>query len=110
MATVLLVEDDPANAHMVTVILGRAGHQMPTAIDGPGGLETERNWPLDLILLDVSLAGPLNGLDVCRALRAEPGAALTPIMMLSGWAFATDLDAGRAAGASSTLNGERRVG
>lgn len=45
---------------------------------------------------DVSLAGDMNGLDVCRTLRTEPGNVTTPIVMLSGWALDTDIKAGHA--------------
>jgi DNA-binding response OmpR family regulator len=103
MAVVLVVEDDPANAQMVAAMLTRAGHRVLTAADGPGGLESARSWDPDTILLGVSLAGSMNGLEVCRALPAEPGTAKTPIIMLSGWAFETDVEAGRAAGCDDYL-------
>ena len=103
MATVLVVEDDPANAQMVMAILSRAGHRVFAAVDGPGGLESARSWSPDVILLDVSLAGAMSGLDVCRALRADPHTSDTPIMFLSGWAFASDMEAGRLAGANDYL-------
>jgi DNA-binding response OmpR family regulator len=103
MAVVLLVEDDPENLLLVTELLSRSGHRVLTAVDGPGGLDSARAWRPDVILLDVSLAGPMNGLEVCRALRAEPPTATTPIMMLSGWAFDSDLAAGREAGADDYL-------
>jgi CheY-like chemotaxis protein len=103
VATVLVVEDDPANAQMVMAILSRAGHRVFAAVDGPGGLESARSWSPDVILLDVSLAGAMSGLDVCRTLRADPHTSDTPIMFLSGWAFASDMEAGRMAGANDYL-------
>lgn len=103
MATVLVVEDDPANAQMVMAILSRAGHRVLVAADGPGGLESARSWSPDVILLDVSLAGAMSGLDVCRTLRADPRTSRTPIMFLSGWAFASDMEAGHTAGANDYL-------
>jgi CheY-like chemotaxis protein len=66
MATVLVVEDGPANAAMIMAMLSRAGHQVLTAADGPGALESAWSWHPDVILLDVSLAGEIDGLQVCR--------------------------------------------
>jgi DNA-binding response OmpR family regulator len=103
MTTVLVVEDDLANAHLVTVILKQAGHQVLTANDGPAGIESAHAGHPDVILLDVSLAGPMDGLQLCRALRAEADTATTPVIMLSGWASKDDRSAGRAAGCDDYL-------
>lgn len=103
MATVLLVEDDPGHAQLVTTMLRGAGHRVLTAANGTGGLACARAWHPDVVLLDVSLAGAMTGFDVCRALRAEPDTAKTPIIMLSAWAFDTDLEAGWAAGCDDYL-------
>jgi CheY-like chemotaxis protein len=104
MVLVVAVEDDPINAVLVSTALTRDGHQVLTAPDGLGGLESVRTWRPDIVLLDVSLAGPMNGLDVCRELRRDPVTARIPVLMLSGWAFDTDLEAGRAAGADGYLS------
>jgi two-component system, OmpR family, phosphate regulon response regulator PhoB len=53
----------------------------------------------DLIVLDVSLPGPLSGLHVCRALRADAATAAVPVLMVSAWAFDTDVETGYADGA-----------
>jgi CheY-like chemotaxis protein len=103
MAVVLVVEDDFANAALVSAVLAELGHRVLTSVDGPGALETARSWQPDLVVLDVGLAGALSGLDVCRALRADPSTELVPVLMLSGWAFDSDLEAGRAAGADAYL-------
>lgn len=103
MATVLVVEDDPENAQMITEILGREGHRVLTAALGDEGLESARAWHPDAILLDVALSGPMTGFEVCRALRAEAGTATTPIIMVSAWAFDSDLQAGWSAGCNDYL-------
>ena len=99
MALILVVEDDPANAVLVQTLLNRDGHQVLLAADGEAALDIARRRRPEVVLLDVSLAGDLTGFDVCRALRAEPGTAGAGILMLSGWAFDCDIEAGRAAGA-----------
>jgi CheY-like chemotaxis protein len=97
MAVILVVEDDPANALLITAMLTRAGHHVLTAVDGTGAMDSARLWRPDLVLLDVSLPGAMTGFDVCRALRDQPDTATTPIIMQSGWAFASDVEAGREA-------------
>jgi DNA-binding response OmpR family regulator len=103
MAVILVVEDDPANAVLVQAVLNRDGHQVLLAADGVSALDVARRRLPDVVLLDVSLTGDLTGFDVCRALRAEPSTAATGILMLSGWAFDSDVEAGRAAGADGYI-------
>ncbi len=92
-----MVEDDPANALLITAMLDRAGHQVITAVDGASAMNSARSSHPDLVLLDVSLPGTMAGFDVCRALRAEPDTATTPIIMQSGRAFPSDVETGRQA-------------
>ncbi|MEV4132182.1 response regulator [Dactylosporangium sp. NPDC049742] len=54
------------------------------------------------LLLDLVMPG-LNGLDVCRALRADPATADVPILMLSAYAMPADLQAGLDAGADDHM-------
>lgn len=46
----------------------------------------------------------MTGLDVCRALGADPRTAGVAILMLSGWAFPSDIAAGHAAGADAYMS------
>lgn len=105
MTTILIVEDDPDNAVLACAVMKKAGYHTLTAVDGHSALESVRAWRPSCVLLDVSIAGPLDGHDVCRALRAEPEPELaaTPVLMLSGWAFDSDIEAGKAAGADAYL-------
>jgi CheY-like chemotaxis protein len=103
MGVVLVVEDNPTNAVLAEAVLGRAGHRVLMSADGPTALDIARRRVPDLVLLDVSLAGSMSGLDVCRALRADPATAGIAVLMLSGWAFESDIAAGHAAGADGYL-------
>lgn len=104
MAMILVVEDDASNALAARMFLERAGHKVLVAVDGPGAMQEAHDWPLDAAVLDVSLAGPLTGLDVCRELRAEPATAHLGILVLSGWTFDSDIEAAREAGADGYLS------
>ena len=75
--TVLVIEDDLANRALLTALLERAGYRAVTASDGPSGLAAALEIAPDLVLLDVGLPG-MDGLDVCRRLRADPRTVALP--------------------------------
>ncbi|MER5932529.1 response regulator transcription factor [Streptomyces sp. NPDC002054] len=92
---VLVVEDDPTVAEVVTGYLERAGFAVDHAPDGPTALgHAERRWP-DLVVLDLMLPG-LDGLEVCRRLRAI---APVPVVMLTARGDEDDRIAGLELGA-----------
>ncbi len=69
--TILLVDDNPANLHVMADCLSDACSRIIVARNGETGLElAERNMP-DLILLDIMLPG-MDGFEVCRRLKANP--------------------------------------
>jgi DNA-binding response OmpR family regulator len=78
-ARVLIVEDDPTVAEVVTRYLEREGFAVDCVADGRDALErTDANLP-DLVVLDIMLPG-LDGLEVCRRLRSR---APIPVVMLT---------------------------
>ncbi|MFF0277042.1 response regulator transcription factor [Streptomyces sp. NPDC004330] len=78
-ARVLVVDDDPTVAEVVTGYLRRAGHDVHHAADGPTALEAARRLDPDLVVLDLMLPG-IDGLEVCRRLRADRP---VPVIMLT---------------------------
>lgn len=103
VGVILVVEDDPMNAVLTETVLRRDGHKVLMSGEGQAALDVVRRWRPDLVLLDVSLAGSMTGLDVCRALRADPGLAVIPVLVLSGWTFESDVTAAYDAGADGYL-------
>jgi DNA-binding response OmpR family regulator len=79
---VLVVDDDPTVAEVVTGYLLRAGYLVEQTSDGRRALELVAADPPDLLLLDLMLPG-LDGLEVCRRLRATEAGAALPIVMLT---------------------------
>jgi DNA-binding response OmpR family regulator len=71
---VLIVEDDPKTAATLRLYLEHAGFDVSVATTGPEALSRQRASPSDLILLDVMIP-EVDGLAVCRALRAESDVA-----------------------------------
>jgi DNA-binding response OmpR family regulator len=82
MARVLIVEDDRDIAALIAHYIEKAGNSAEIVADGGRALVVARDAPPDLIILDVMLPG-LNGLDVCKALRAAPATSAVPIIMLT---------------------------
>jgi DNA-binding response OmpR family regulator len=79
--TIVVVEDDPNIADLVDLYLRRDGFRVIQAIDGEGGLAAiEREQPR-LVILDVGLPGAIDGLEVCRRLRAAD--RTVPVLMLT---------------------------
>jgi len=82
-ARVLLVEDEPDIADLVKLTLEREGRmEVETVADGEQAVRLAIDHPPDLLVLDLSLPG-LDGLEVCRLIRANPVARQVPIIMLT---------------------------
>jgi DNA-binding response OmpR family regulator len=85
VARVLVVEDEESLLQTLRYNLTRAGHEVWLSSNGLHALETIRNQPPELVLLDLMLPG-LDGLDVCRAVRREianPAVSHVPILVLT---------------------------
>jgi two-component system, OmpR family, response regulator MtrA len=94
-ARVLVVDDDPALAEMLTIVLRGEGFDTAVVNDGAKALPTVRELKPDLVLLDLMLPG-MNGIDVCKAIRAEFG---LPIVMLTAKSDTVDVVLGLESGA-----------
>jgi two-component system phosphate regulon response regulator PhoB len=81
-AKILLIEDDPAIAEIVAYNLRQADYDVQICHDGRLGLEQARRELPDLIVLDVMLPS-LDGLEVCRQLRADPRTKHVLVLILS---------------------------
>jgi two-component system KDP operon response regulator KdpE len=79
-ATILVVDDETKILRAVRAGLVAQGYSVLTAIDGAEALQVAHENAPDLAILDVMLPGTLDGLEVCRRLRAESS---IPILMLS---------------------------
>ena len=77
---VMVVEDDPAIAQMVSLQLELSGYRTHVERDGLAALEAIRRDRPDVVLLDIGLPG-LDGIQVCRRLRAEDD--WTPILFVT---------------------------
>lgn len=97
---VLIVDDDPALAEMLGIVLQGEGYDVRHCLDGTGALSMFRDSKPDLILLDVMLPG-MNGVEVCRRIREESD---VPIIMLTARTDTVDVVNGLEAGADDYVS------
>lgn len=97
MPRVLLVEDNEANADMLTRRLARHGFEVRLATDGLQAVEMARAEAPDLVLMDISLPR-IDGWEATRRIKADPATADVPVVALTAHAMVADrqrcLDAG----------------
>jgi two-component system alkaline phosphatase synthesis response regulator PhoP len=99
---ILIIEDERDILDLVRHYLEKEGFRTRTAADGAAGLTAVRQERPDLIVLDLMLPG-MDGLELCKKLRADPAAALTPVIMLTAKADETDRIVGLELGADDYL-------
>ena len=102
MLSVLIAVDEPHVVELVRVTLEDERVRVFEAADGETALGVAEGLAVDLILLDVNLPD-MSGLEVCRAVRANPRLASTRVVMLTAAAQQDDVVRGLAAGADEYL-------
>jgi len=96
--TVLIVEDEEDIADLVVHHLTREGYEVIRAGTGEDGLELARTKRPALVVLDLMLPG-IDGLEVCRQIRAEPATQTTAVRMLTAKGEEADIIVGLQIGA-----------
>ena len=81
MATILIADDDAHIVRVLSMWLGRHGHEIVTARNGEAALETLDGTSVDLIISDMNMP-VLDGVGLAKAVRGKVGAAI-PIIVLT---------------------------
>jgi DNA-binding response OmpR family regulator len=89
MPKILVVDDEPDAIELIKFNLKGAGYEVVTAADGDEALKKARSLLPDLIVLDLMLP-EVDGLEVCKTLRADSRLSATPIIMLTAKAAEID--------------------
>ena len=97
MATVLIVEDHPANMKLAVFLLRSAGHTVISAIDAEAGLTLARDEQPNLILMDIQLPG-MDGLEATVLLKRDDATRAIPVIALTALAMKGDEERILAAG------------
>ncbi len=80
---ILLIDDDPDMHLVMKTILEPEGYDVACSLTGSGGLESMRRQPPDLVLLDIMLTDPSEGLRVACEMRHDAQLKGIPIIMIS---------------------------
>jgi CheY-like chemotaxis protein len=99
---VLVVEDDPETRQYYTDVLSRDGFVVSEAHNGHQALEKALKSLPDLILTDIAVPG-LDGIELCRRLRAEERTRSVPVIAITGYGDRQYPDRALGAGANHVL-------
>lgn len=80
---ILVVEDDPQVARLISLVLQRNGHKSEVIADGQAALERARQLRPSMIFADLSLRG-MGGEALCSAIKAQPETRDIPYVVVSG--------------------------
>ena len=89
MARILLIEDSPTEAAVMTQLLERNGHQVTTSASAEDGIASCKRDKPDLVLMDVVLPG-MNGFQATRALTRDADTSHIPVLIVSTKSMETD--------------------
>lgn len=96
-ADILVVDDTPANLHLLSQMLKNCGYKVRPVPSGALALKAIESRSPDLILLDISMP-EMDGYTVCEQLKAKPSTAQIPVLFISALGEATDKVRGFKAG------------
>ena len=89
MATILIIEDNPANMKLAVFVLEQAGYTVVTANDAEVGLTLARELRPNLIMMDVQLPG-MDGLAATELLKKDETTRGIPVIALTALAMKGD--------------------
>jgi PAS domain S-box-containing protein len=84
MASVVVAEDNVEHQRVIAEVVRRLGHQVTVAADGRAGLAAVARQHPDLVVADVDMP-QLDGLQMCRAMRADPALAGIPVVLITAY-------------------------
>ncbi|MBO9540867.1 response regulator [bacterium] len=97
-----MVDDEPTNAEILSLLLSREGHQVTIASDGPSGVEAALRLNPDMVFMDVLMPGDFDGLEAIRRIKDAP--SFTGIVICqSARASGADQEEGMVSGADGYL-------
>lgn len=101
-ASILIVEDTPANMTLATLILEKGGYAVLQADNAAAGIALARSALPDLILMDIQLPG-MSGLEATRILKDDPATRAIPVIAMTAFAMKGDEEKMLAAGCDGYL-------
>ena len=103
MKKILIVDDHADIRRLIRITLEFEQYEIHEVADGQSALDVIAVLKPDVVLLDVMMPGAIDGLEVCRRIRAAPELHHLRVMLLSAHGQAQDREAGLHAGADTYL-------
>ena len=100
---VAVAEDDPDITFLLRALLTDKGYEVAMTDNGRDALALCRERRPDILLLDRTMPGEVEGMDVLREVRADPHLSGLPVVLLTARAERAEVEAGLAAGANAYL-------
>jgi two-component system cell cycle response regulator DivK len=100
---ILVVEDHEDNRRILRDLLSSRGYDLVEAEDGEQALAMAEDWQPALILMDVQVP-VLDGYEVTRRLKANPGLRAIPVIVVTSYALSGDEGKARAAGCNAYVS------
>jgi len=102
MARILIIEDNPANMKLASLLMSNVGHTVVCAVDAESGLTLARAELPDLILMDIQLPG-MDCFAATALLKNDPATASIPVIALTSMAMKHDQEKSQAAGCDAYI-------
>ncbi len=100
---ILIVEDQADLRKLMQMTLGLDDHELHEAPDAHAGWDAALAHQPDLVLLDIMMPGTLDGLDLCRRLKADPRTSRAKVVLVSARGHRNDMQIGMDAGVDDYL-------
>ncbi|HPI92614.1 MAG TPA: response regulator [Deltaproteobacteria bacterium] len=99
---ILSVDDSTSIRQLVQFTLEKEGFEVVLAVDGQDALDKVKQGPVDMVITDLNMPN-VDGIQLIKALRADPAFKFTPIVMLTTESALEKKDAGKGAGATGWI-------
>lgn len=100
---ILIIDDDETWCALLSRALAKEGYQCTTSNRGKTGVLNAANQQVDLVLLDLTLPGDMDGFDTLKKLKEVPHTARTPVLVVSGRQDPASIEAAARLGAVGFL-------
>lgn len=103
MKKILIVDDHADIRRLIRMTLEFEDYEIVEAADGSAAIDLARQQRPDLVLMDVMMPGPIDGLEACRQLKQGVAGLAPPVILLTAKGTNRDREAGLQAGADAYL-------